>query len=45
MPDAQVVQQAADVGLLEIQAEQLTAADDWPSALGAGEQAAICRPD
>jgi len=40
-PDAQAIQQAADAGLLEIRAEQQTAADDWPFALGAGEQAAI----
>ena len=40
-PDAKAIRQAADAGLLEIRAEQLTAADNWPPVLGAGEQAAI----
>ena len=40
-PDAQAIQQAVEAGLLEIRVEQLTAADDWPFTLGAGEQAAI----
>ncbi|MCF6210265.1 MAG: hypothetical protein L3J88_14520 [Gammaproteobacteria bacterium] len=40
-PDAKAIQRAMDAGLLEIRAAQFSLADDWPSALGMGEQAAI----
>lgn len=41
-PDAMVIQQALDAGLLDIFRNQTVVAEDWPSALGAGEQAALC---
>ncbi len=41
-PDARVIQQAMDAGLLDIHHDQAVVAEDWPPALGAGELAAIC---
>ncbi len=41
-PDARVIQQAMDANLLEIRSEQTVATEDWPPALGSGEQAAMC---
>ncbi len=31
-----------DAGLLDIHSDQTMVTEDWPSALGAGEQAAMC---
>lgn len=40
-PDAMVIQQAMDAGLLDIRSDQTVVTQDWPPALGVGERAAI----
>jgi len=41
-PDAMLIQQAVDAGLLDIHLDQTVNTEDWAPALGAGERAAIC---
>ncbi len=40
-PDALVVQQALDSDLLDVRSDEFSVTGNWPSALGAGELAAI----